>query len=73
MPVFNKIDIIPTGAAVRIMGKAKIANIPICPAVIFAPNLIVRANGRTNIPNISIGIKIKSTGPGTPLGIIFFQ
>ena len=35
------------------MGRAKIANIPICPAVIFAPSLIVRAKGLTNIPRIS--------------------
>jgi len=73
MPIFNKIETIPTGAADRIMGMAKIANIPICPAVIFAPNLMVRANGLTNIPNISMGIKINRTGAGTPLGIIFFQ
>ena len=61
------------GADESIMGNAKIANIPIWPAVMLAPNRMVSANGLTNIPNISIGIKIINTGPGTPLGIIFFQ
>ena len=50
-----------------------IDRITICPAVIFAPSLIVSANGRTNIPKISMGIKINNTGAGTPLGIMLFQ
>ena len=49
------------------------ASRPICPAVMFAPNLIVRAKGLTNMPIISIGIRMISTGAGTLDGIMFFQ
>ena len=45
----------------KITGNAKMAIIPICPAVIFAPSLIVRAKGLTKMPIISIGININST------------
>ena len=38
----------------------------ICPAEIFANNLIIKANGFVNIPTISIGIMIGIKANGTP-------
>ena len=41
-------------------------NIIICPAEIFANNLIIREIGFTNIPMISMGIRNIFIGTGTP-------
>ena len=46
--------------------RLKKDNIMMWPAVMFANNLIIRTNGFKSTPNISIGVKIKSTGLGTP-------
>jgi hypothetical protein len=43
-------------------------NIIICPAVMFAKSLIMRAKGFVNTPNISIGIIIGNSGNGVPGG-----
>ena len=44
--------------------------ISICPASMFANNLIINANGFVKIPSISTGTKITFTQPGTPGGFI---
>ena len=44
-------------------------NIIICPAEIFANNLIIKANGFVNIPIISIGTIIGINAKGTPGGL----
>ena len=60
---------IDTGATVREL-KIKIRQIrlkiTICPAVIFANNRIIRANGFENNPIISTGIIIGRSQNGTP-------
>ena len=40
-----------------------------CPAVILANSLIIKANGFVKTPNISIGIIIGSSGNGVPGGL----
>ena len=40
-----------------------------CPAVIFANNLIIKANGFVKTPNISIGIIIGNNAAGVPGGL----
>ena len=45
-----------------------------CPAVMFANNLIIKANGFVKTPNISIGIIIGNNAIGVPGGLtICFQ
>ena len=44
--------------------------IRICPATIFANNLIIKANGLVNMPKISTGTKMIFTQPGTPGGLM---
>ena len=53
--------------------KDKIASSAMWPPVILAARRIVKANGFTNIPMISIGIRIIYTKPGNPRGTRFFQ
>ena len=43
------------------------------PPVMLAASRIVSANGRTNMPMISIGISMIVTGSGSPCGTMFFQ
>lgn len=44
-------------------------SIIMCPAEIFANNLIIRANGFVKIPTISMGIMIGISANGTPGGL----
>ena len=43
------------------------------PPVMFAASRIVSANGRTNMPRISIGISATARNGDTPCGTRFFQ
>ena len=51
----------------------RIARIAMWPPVMLAASRIVSANGRTNMPMISIGISSGSQPAGQPCGTMFFQ
>jgi hypothetical protein len=51
----------------------RIARMAMWPPVMLAARRMSSANGRTNMPMISIGIRNSVTGSGRPCGTMFFQ
>ena len=66
MKITKKIETGATESELKMKIRQIRLNTIICPAVIFANNLIISANGFENNPIISTGIMIGKSQKGTP-------